>query len=609
MRLLQMDADGAFSLDEYFSDIPRYAILSHRWGADNEEVTFKDLEEGTGKSKAGYRKLTFCGKQAANDGLQFFWIDTCCIDKASSAELSEAINSMFSWYQAAERCYVYLPDVPTSGSAGIDESFRRSSWFVRGWTLQELVAPVTVEFFSSDGDRIGDKSSLVQEINRITSIPVEALRGTPLDRFSVEERMSWTKNRVTKREEDAAYSLLGIFNVHMPLIYGEGKGNAFFRLRREIRESPSNAHLSTTKAEQFCITAIARRSEELDLFLCGPDGEVYSLLLKNGSNRSGSATEIGGDFPPGAKVTPISRDAGKLDIFACDIDGRISTSWWHAIGFIGWTPWWVSWCQVGEHFSGGTKVAAILRKGRVTHLFAQAEDGQIHTLQWTSDEGWSKDLRGQPLPRKEQGFPNGAHITVIARNEEHMNLFVCDGDGNIATVEWSSDAGWTSWKLIGQEFLAQTEITVIVRNENTLEIFACRPNGKICTTIWTADSGWQRTWNDISLGANINAQSKVAAAKLSPETTELFVLGSDGFIHTCWCSEIQPQWSAWELIGRWQFQGSVDVVAVVRPGSRSIDLLVSNNDGQGVTVWWTRGSKLNWENWRQLELPKIFKSQ
>jgi hypothetical protein len=238
MRLLQIEADGAFSLGEYVGrDIPRYAILSHRWGADHEEVTLRDFVEGTGKSKAGYCKLTFCGKQAANDGLRFFWIDTCCIDKASSAEVSEAINSMFHWYQVAAKCYVYLSDVSTRDFARNEQSFQRSSWFKRGWTLQELVAPICVEFFSSDGDQIGDKSSMVQEIHSITSIPIQALQGSPLAHFSVDERMSWTESRETKREEDAAYCLLGIFDIHMPLLYGEGRKNAFSRLQRVLKES------------------------------------------------------------------------------------------------------------------------------------------------------------------------------------------------------------------------------------------------------------------------------------------------------------------------------------------------------------------------------------
>src|ERR1700679_4052223 len=112
MRLLRLKDGGELSLVEFVGkNIPRYAILSHTWGVDYEEVTFKDLMDGAGKNKAGYRKIRFCEKQAADDGLQFFWVDTCCIDKSSSAELSEAINSMLHWYRDAAKCYVYLPDV------------------------------------------------------------------------------------------------------------------------------------------------------------------------------------------------------------------------------------------------------------------------------------------------------------------------------------------------------------------------------------------------------------------------------------------------------------------------------------------------------------------
>jgi hypothetical protein len=245
MRLLCPEADGDFSLVEYVgSHIPPYAILSHTWGADHEEVTFKDLTEGAGKNKAGYRKLAFCGKQAAKDGLQFFWVDTCCIDKSSSAELSEAINSMFQWYHNADKCYVYLSDVLVDGSVGSHPSSQRtwklalqnSRWFTRGWTLQELLAPISVEFFSAKGERLGNRSSLLQEIHGATGISIQALEGSPLSQFSVDERMLWAERRETKREEDAAYSLLGVFDVYMPLIYGEGREKALIRLQKEIKE-------------------------------------------------------------------------------------------------------------------------------------------------------------------------------------------------------------------------------------------------------------------------------------------------------------------------------------------------------------------------------------
>ena len=242
MHLLVDQGHGSLNLVEYYDNsIPRYAILSHTWGSDGEEVTFKDFMEGTGKDKAGYNKINFCRKQAASDGLHHFWVDTCCIDKSSSAELTEAINSMFRWYQDATKCYVYLSDVSTSrngtnvqsSSTTWEAAFRESRWFTRGWTLQELIAPTSVEFFSREGNLLGCKRSLEQEIHEITKVPIEALRGGLLTNFEVEERFSWADHRETKRQEDKAYSLLGIFDIHMPLVYGEGN-KAFVRLREAI---------------------------------------------------------------------------------------------------------------------------------------------------------------------------------------------------------------------------------------------------------------------------------------------------------------------------------------------------------------------------------------
>ncbi|OCK74986.1 HET-domain-containing protein, partial [Lepidopterella palustris CBS 459.81] len=226
--------------------VPAYAILSHTWGADSEEVSFQDIETGAGKGKAGYSKISFCEKQAVTDGLQYFWIDTCCIDKRNSTELTKAINSMFRWYSSAARCYVYLSDVSTSSNPNAEihqhtweATFRKSRWFSRGWTLQELLAPAAVEFYSSQGKQLGDKQSLVEIIHEITGIPVPALHGDPLDTFSVTERMAWAAKRQTTEEEDGAYCLLGIFNIFMPLIYGEGRDSALRRLQREVDGLPT----------------------------------------------------------------------------------------------------------------------------------------------------------------------------------------------------------------------------------------------------------------------------------------------------------------------------------------------------------------------------------
>lgn len=238
IRLLQRQGDNSFRLVEYSNQqIPPYAILSHTWGATKDEVTLQEVTDGSGVAKAGYRKIKFCADQAAVDGLEFFWIDTCCINKSSSAELQEAIQSMFRYYQQSTKCYVYLEDV-SSESFIVDKlSLRKSRWFTRGWTLQELLAPKCVEMFSREGLCLGSKLSLVQEISEITRIPIRALEGRDISHFSVEQRMSWTRGRETTRGEDMAYSLLGIFDVSLPTLYGEGKEKALLRLRREIADS------------------------------------------------------------------------------------------------------------------------------------------------------------------------------------------------------------------------------------------------------------------------------------------------------------------------------------------------------------------------------------
>jgi len=243
MRLLHFNGLGELTWTVFAKqDIPPYAILSHTWGSG--EVSFEDLVNNTGKKKAGYRKILFCGDQATRDSLEYFWVDTCCIDKRNLTELSTAINSMFRWYQKAVKCYVFLSDVSTSGMTNAEAhhstweaALRTSRWFTRGWTLQELIAPASVEFFSLQFQRLGDKRSLEQLIHEITRIPVDALQGEPLVNFSQFERMQWAENRQTTEEEDGAYCLLGIFGVSMLPNYGEGKANALRRLRKAIDEA------------------------------------------------------------------------------------------------------------------------------------------------------------------------------------------------------------------------------------------------------------------------------------------------------------------------------------------------------------------------------------
>jgi hypothetical protein len=215
------------------TDIPSYAILSHRWTDD--EVLFKNIENDTSVDRAGYPKLRGAIRQAREDGFAYLWDDTCCIDKSSSAELSEAINSMWVWYRDAAICYAYLCDVPsTSEDADFEPQVGSSGWFTRGWTLQELIAPKSVIFYNKTWSFIGTRKTLHQIISETTGIDTDYLNhARPLSTASIAKRMSWAAHRQTTRLEDVAYCLMGLFSVNMAMLYGEGS-RAFQRLQEEI---------------------------------------------------------------------------------------------------------------------------------------------------------------------------------------------------------------------------------------------------------------------------------------------------------------------------------------------------------------------------------------
>ena len=218
-----------------------YAILSHVWGA--KEQTFQETQRlgstcvwfWRNPREYSSEKVRQSCVVAERDGYRWIWNDTCCIDKSSSAELSEAINSMYNYYTLADVCYAYLADVPgTPTDNGADMDFRRSSWHTRGWTLQELIAPPFLIFLSAEWTRLGTRVDQAPLLTRVTHIPVEVLlRKKEVHAFSVAQRMSWAFGRKTTRIEDRAYSLLGIFSVNMSPIYGEGD-RAFQRLQEEI---------------------------------------------------------------------------------------------------------------------------------------------------------------------------------------------------------------------------------------------------------------------------------------------------------------------------------------------------------------------------------------
>lgn len=268
-----------FKLEYFMGQAPSYAILSHTWGP--EEVTFADFhDERTRNIKTGFAKIELTCKQARTEGLKYAWVDTCCINKESSAELSEAINSMFKWYKLAKVCYAYLEDFPQQADITDPSSLACCRWFSRGWTLQELIAPRSLVFFVPNGKTwmaIGQKDQLHPVLQEITKIPGEILiQQKAIEAISVAARMSWAVKRQTTREEDIAYCLMGIFNVNMPLLYGEGV-KAFIRLQeeilREVRDNSLFAWRSTDEA--------AAKAPYRGLFACSPEEFIDSADIQH----------------------------------------------------------------------------------------------------------------------------------------------------------------------------------------------------------------------------------------------------------------------------------------------------------------------------------------
>ncbi|KAK8093635.1 hypothetical protein PG997_000320 [Apiospora hydei] len=266
IRLVETDTTRLTAFIPYSPSETPYAILSHTW--EEGEVTFQEMMAINGDSKhpfaqkAGFKKIFKTCEKAKAHSIKHVWVDTCCIDKTSSAELSESINSMYRWYQTADVCFVYLSDFHGSlaDDPGTLESCR---WFTRGWCLQELIAPAKVQFFDAEWKSIGDKISLATRLSNITHINQDVLVDSALvDAVPVARRMAWASERKTTREEDMAYCLLGLFGINMPMLYGEGS-NAFLRLQEQI----------VMKTNDLSIFAFERDSTaglDLDLFARAP---------------------------------------------------------------------------------------------------------------------------------------------------------------------------------------------------------------------------------------------------------------------------------------------------------------------------------------------------
>ncbi|KAK8041913.1 HET-domain-containing protein [Apiospora rasikravindrae] len=233
----------------------KYVILSHTW--EDEEVFFQEIQNLIlARPKKGFSKIDrVCRLAREKHGISYAWVDTCCIDKSSSADLSEAINSMFRYYELSTICFVYLSDLQSDASIGPDPdpkpppSFSKCRWLTRGWTLQELIAPHNLKFYDESWSLRGSKDGWAGPLAEITGIQPGALSPKrQLDNYSVAARFSWAAKRETTRKEDLAYCMLGIFGVYMPLLYGESE-NAFLRLQEEISKSTNDISIFAWQAE------------------------------------------------------------------------------------------------------------------------------------------------------------------------------------------------------------------------------------------------------------------------------------------------------------------------------------------------------------------------
>ncbi|KAG2362389.1 hypothetical protein BDR07DRAFT_1333300 [Suillus spraguei] len=217
-------------VDEFF----RYAMLSHKWASAKDEPQYWQIKGSVYEMDAPreIRKLQQFCTTSKREGYRWAWSDTCCIDKTNNAELQESIISMFSWYKESAITIVYLADVSDISQ------LKDSQWFKRGWTLQELLAPRFIRFYKQDWQPLIDscknhKVELLTILHDITRVDIEVLKAFQPGVDNVKKRLSWVGARTTKKIEDIAYCLMGIFGIHMPVMYGE-KHNAFVRLQKEI---------------------------------------------------------------------------------------------------------------------------------------------------------------------------------------------------------------------------------------------------------------------------------------------------------------------------------------------------------------------------------------
>jgi hypothetical protein len=302
MRLLNVHS---FKFEVYeHPNVPRYAAASHRW-IEPTEATLKDVRKQLNTDTLGYKKVeglaSFIRSHAPD--IDLLWIDTCCVDQKSSKEVDEAVNSMFNWYKRAAVCIAYMADVKSSTDTQSDDcmsEFKKSVWFTRGWTLQELLAPETVVFLAQQWNVIGHKgnsgsknlpfhpgpslNSVVSQITGIREIVLVDYEHSKILTF--EDKLKWAANRNTTKEEDMVYCLLGIFGVHMNTLYGESGPEAFSRLEEAIERKRMKSRAESIEASGYDSQAVTRSSLDPWLIFTFYSDDAYRAVFKRTSQSS-----------------------------------------------------------------------------------------------------------------------------------------------------------------------------------------------------------------------------------------------------------------------------------------------------------------------------------
>jgi hypothetical protein len=355
------------------------------------------------------------------------------------------------------------------------------------------------------------------------------------------------------------------------------------------------------------LSSTARSQNNLDLFVVGDDGRVYTSWWSAGNDWSGLNDDwrsIGGFFPPGSDVSAVARSQNNLDLFVLGNDGRVYTSWWSAGN--DWSGINDDWRSIGGFFPPGSDVSAVARSQNNLDLFVLGNDGRVYTSWWSAGNDWSginddwRSIGGF--------FPPGAVVSAVARSQDNLDLFVVGNDGRVYTSWWSAGNDWSGvnddWRPIGGFFPPGSHVSAVARSQNNLDLFVLGHDGRVYTSWWSAGNDWSGVNDDWRpIGGFFPPGTKISAIARSQNNLDLFVLGNDGRVYTSWWF-LRGDWSGvndnWRSIGGFFPPGSK--ISAIARSQNNLDLFVLGNDSRAYSSWWSAGNYWSGVNddWRPI---------